>query len=386
MKRDTRIAFQRRLDDAIARALGPDAARAARAVTDADLWEHVAQRAWQTGMGGLLHQALQAARVVIPASAARQLEADREHVAAANRQRLERVLPITDAFASTDIDCRCLKGAALLATLYDDISLRPMTDVDLLIRPGDAARAERILLQNGWRPGADLVRPDFYPRFHYEREYIPVEGPPARIDLHVRPFRPLRYAATVPDTAFWSRPQRAALGGVTITIPDPEAMFIHLAVHAACHGADALRWLYDVHCWAERHRTRIGVGRLVERCIEWGLAWPMRRALNAVCRRFPHAPLLLRTIRDRLPRRAGLLDRMALRQAPHGAGRPVIDVCINTMCTPGIARRAAYLAAVTLPSAEHLGQIYDRRHIGWQAAAVGARLARIIARLAPRAA
>ena len=50
-----------------------------------------------------------------------------------------------------------LKGAALAHLVYGDPRLRPMRDVDLLIRKADAGRALDVLTRCGFRPGGIAV-------------------------------------------------------------------------------------------------------------------------------------------------------------------------------------------------------------------------------------
>ena len=49
------------------------------------------------------------------------------------------------------IETMLLKGAALLILFYKDAGLRPMTDVDLLVRRDQANRAIQLLTSLGWK-------------------------------------------------------------------------------------------------------------------------------------------------------------------------------------------------------------------------------------------
>ena len=46
-----------------------------------------------------------------------------------------------------------VKGPDIALLHYPDPLLRPMTDVDLMINPADAARVQRIMFQLGYRHG-----------------------------------------------------------------------------------------------------------------------------------------------------------------------------------------------------------------------------------------
>ncbi len=57
---------------------------------------------------------------------------------------------LLSALNNQNIPVIVLKGAALLETVYSDISLRPMGDIDILVRPEHLDQAESIALQQGY--------------------------------------------------------------------------------------------------------------------------------------------------------------------------------------------------------------------------------------------
>ena len=121
-----------------------------------------------------------------------------------------------------------------------------MGDLDLLIRPEDVEAARALLDELGCLRGEPLVREDFFPQFHYETDYLAGGVCPVKIDLHVRPFRPLRYRQLLPDDALWGRAETVQMGEAKIQVPCPEDMLVHLATHVAVHGFDRSQWLDDV--------------------------------------------------------------------------------------------------------------------------------------------
>lgn len=54
---------------------------------------------------------------------------------------------VLEAFNEAGIDVIVLKGAALAQTIYPDIALRPMGDVDLLVKKEGLEKAENLLIQ-----------------------------------------------------------------------------------------------------------------------------------------------------------------------------------------------------------------------------------------------
>lgn len=362
------------------RALGDDATAAFREISRRGLWEYVAAEACDAGVGALLLRQCNHAQIDLPVSAARQMRAFAEHVAAANAYKLQSVRKALIRLQMARIPFLLLKGAALNCVLYE-AGLRPMTDVDVLIQARHADAAHKVLCNAGCRPGADLLREDFYPKYYCEREYFTGTHPPVKIDLHCRPFHVLRYARTVPETALWNDAMETRLDELNVRIPGPEGMLIHLAVHASCHGGVHLRWLYDIRLWLERFGEQIQWARLADKCRRWQLALPVNRALAATRDLFGTTPCLDRAI-EATSGFAGPLQRLALAGAPLAATSPVLHTVCVALSTPGVRFRLGYLAAVLLPDRGHLAQLYPHRHFGWQVAAHAARLKRRMVRSA----
>jgi hypothetical protein len=351
------------------------------------VWDYVATHACRVGIGAMMLDNLRRRGVDLPKAAAIQLDAYREHVTAAQDYVQARMELLFAHLQAHCVPFLLLKGAALNAVLYDQPGLRPMLDVDVLIHTADARRADEVLRGFGCRPGPDLVREDFYPRYYYEREYFLPCNPAVKIDLHVRPFRPLRYARTVPDDALWDQPLQVGYGATSVAIPNHENMLIHLAVHAACHGAAGLKWLQDLRLWLDRFAEGIDVEALADKCGRWKLTWPVIRALEQVGRVFGERSAALARLMESLGQhRVGLLDRLAVTQAPDDADHPVAGVVINLLCAPGLRFRLGYLRAVLLPGQSHLAQLYSRRHPGWPIVAHVVRIWRGVTRRFTRSA
>jgi len=283
--------------------------------------------------------------------------------------RLMRLLRrLAGAFNEASVPVMILKGAVLNLLIHDRPDERPMDDVDLLVRPEQAQKAQEILEDMGALRGRPLVREDFFPRFHYETDYRVGRLSPVKIDLHVRPFRPLRLASLLPDDAFWEDAISVPVGPAQVLVPSPRDMLIHLAAHAAFHGCNRMTWLADLKRWVGRFGSRIDWSDFVGRCSSLRLALPVCVALTKAERELgKFLPETVLPDLDRSP--VNWRDRLALWHAPRdiddGAGHIVVDV----LCTPGLRFVAGYLKCVLCPSRQHMAGQYAGRHTGWVACA-----------------
>ena len=187
---------------------------------------------------------------------------------------------------------------------------------------------------------------------------------PLLIDLHVRPWRPLRYMQTVPAEALWADSREVRLGASSIRVPGHAGMLLHLAVHAACHGASRLLWLVDMQRLVRTVGADLDWEELVESARRWKLSWPVLRGLQAAQAALGEvwADEVMGALAAEQP---GWRDRLALAQAPHDAAHPLRHVVVDLLCTQGWRFRLSYLGAMLLPGREHMGQWYGRRHAGW---------------------
>jgi len=131
-----------------------------------------------------------------------------------------------------------LKGGALIETVYQGhLGLRPLSDLDLLVKASDLSCVKDILLGWGFRP----VSPSA-PFF--------TNGPTA-FDLHTNLIGATRIkrralAFQFDAEALWREATRLDAQDPTLLALSPPHQFLHLAVHALKHSFSRLIWLVDL--------------------------------------------------------------------------------------------------------------------------------------------
>jgi len=275
---------------------------------------------------------------------------------------------VAERFHHADVPLMVLKGGALNLTLYDRPDERAMCDLDLLIREQDIARAFELLEQCGAYRSQVLLRDDFFPKYYYEAEFTAGSLMPVVMDVHVRPFRPLRYSRFVPDDAMWQRAQSVRIGDAPVMVPSPEDMLIHLAVHYAIHGGTGGKWRQDIRLWIERHVDSLDWDYIVDTIRHWRLSLPMLAGLAAVYGKAA-SPVPAAAIERMRAIAVNWRDRLALAQAPRDDDHPVAHMLVNCLTTPGVGYVRGYLASVLLPGRAHMHEWYAHEHTGWLALA-----------------
>lgn len=161
-------------------------------------------------------------------------------ISAENLQHLINIDGVIGALAEASIDVVVLKGTALLLSVYENMSLRPIADVDLFVRPDCHAHALAVLSAMG--AVADQ-------RDHIGNHAIGMVGGPIPIDVH----RAISQELVAPDVAdngwgtfsFVESPKPLP-SGRHLTILAPADALLHTIVHGlGWNGPVALRWVTD---------------------------------------------------------------------------------------------------------------------------------------------
>jgi len=108
------------------------------------------------------------------------------------------------ALADRGIEVALLKGISYVGDLYPDAGVRPMGDVDLLIRSGDMPRALECLARLGYRDGT----PHGSTAIHHAAQLFRADG--GAIDLHRNIEQPWR--SRIDLQAVWARTSVGADG------------------------------------------------------------------------------------------------------------------------------------------------------------------------------
>jgi len=129
-----------------------------------------------------------------------------------------------------------LKGAALALAVDRSFQARPMSDVDVLLRPEDAQRAWQALQQADWMSlDLDPCMQRIYARKHHLPPLFDARAPTLEVglELHTELFSTFRSPFRLDAEAIW----RTAVGGHDlpshVRVPDPEHMLLHCCLHFA---------------------------------------------------------------------------------------------------------------------------------------------------------
>jgi hypothetical protein len=165
-----------------------------------------------------------------------------------------------------------LKGAHLAALAYEQIALRPMNDLDLLVHRADLERTASTLRDLGYVAEEEAEDLEAWCQEH---AHLPgmLKPPWTAIEVHWTLLPPGRLR-TIPIADLWARSRPATVAGAATRVLSPEDLLLHLCLHAASHEPDGpfglgLRPLCDIAATIRRWGDAISWPQVQSRAREW---------------------------------------------------------------------------------------------------------------------
>jgi hypothetical protein len=260
-------------------------------------WEQLARLAQREGVAPLLYAACRggAMQAAIPPTALTSLAGSFYASAAQNLLLSRELREISAALQAGDVPFIVLKGAALAPDLYPDLALRPMTDLDLLVRRERLQMAQELLQPLGY---LEFDRPELAgglaQRIGYHlRLFKPGGAQPVVVELHWNLIGGDADWRTPPTDWFWS--QAVPLDGPAAGAPalacklNPQAHLLYMAAHLMLkHGGGEARllWFYDLYLLVQRYQDEIDWNELLRQARRFHWTAAVRTALARAQRCF----------------------------------------------------------------------------------------------------
>lgn len=160
----------------------------------------------------------------------------------ANAQRnlfqTRELLNLLNLLGSNEIRVIPYKGVMLTTSVYGNLGLRHIGDLDILVHKQDFDRTKDLLISKGYQPQLQL---------HWEHHFVNADGT-IGVDLHMA-IAPSYLSFPLDFESLWSRLKPVSFAGSTVYTIDPEDVLLILCVQwgkDCCEGRERLAQLCDV--------------------------------------------------------------------------------------------------------------------------------------------
>ena len=236
-------------------------------------WNLAIYRAQMEGVAPLLYWAFFRANLLssLPSDAQNFLRLIYASTRMQNQMIFTDLASLSHPFQEAGIPLVVLKGACFALTIYPDIGLRPMGDLDILVPASQLADAVHIAKSLGYEAAVPEAAPGLRDLMSHD-VYLKKTGSQSLIlEIHHSLVADKSFKYAVPMDWFWEQTEplnvpsaNARMGFGNLLMLTPEAQVLYAAGHAMLqHGGKKtpLRWFYDLD----------QLIRYYEESLEWNL-------------------------------------------------------------------------------------------------------------------
>ncbi|MEA3560289.1 MAG: nucleotidyltransferase family protein [Candidatus Omnitrophota bacterium] len=245
-------------------------------------WAYFFDRAQSQGVTSLVYKTLSEiddAKTIVPEDIWKRLENRYYAVAARNTLLYQKLAGILAVFNQAGIEVIVLKGAALAALVYGNVALRPMTDIDLLVKKEELCSIDARLKYLGYSPadhsigGINLRSISYLTTFDYRNSTG--NSPSLHIHYHfVNSTIPTHsYIDKIKIEKIWQEAEQIELAGAKTLVMAPHHLLIHLAEHSlrVFHSLSKLSYFCDINQSINFYRKRLDWERFLRDSFEFNL-------------------------------------------------------------------------------------------------------------------
>jgi hypothetical protein len=233
-------------------------------------WENVIQQAVRHDVTPFLYHRLKKfdSGIHVPAIIKKKLRDAYLYTLARNIRLFHELSQVLRVFEKNDIPVIVLKGIHLAKFVYDNIALRPMSDIDLLVREIDLSRVEEKLTELNYHSQKPIRNEEECKSFQHLAPYVKQKAIP--IEIHWTITRPNSNFTIDAASDLWERARPVTIDGAKSLVLSPDDLLLHLCFHTSYHGFRfGLRALCDISETIRQNRNEINWEQIQRRASNW---------------------------------------------------------------------------------------------------------------------
>ena len=203
----------------------PDKEILRKELDDSD-WDEIIQQSLLHGVSALLYRNIKTNGLAsfIPDRAMQKLRSIYLSNVMRNLRIYNEFSKISKSLNENNIPFIVMKGVALAELIYKDIALRPMSDIDLIVKTEDIWKTDKVFEKLGYKSDIKSFVSKHHVRWANNIHYMKT----VPVDIH-----PTIY--NLPNVDPWVKARHAKINSDDIMILGPEDFLLHLCLHLNTH-------------------------------------------------------------------------------------------------------------------------------------------------------
>ena len=244
-------------------------------------WDCFLEKARENGISAIVYFKLNEIKKDcpnIPSMIFEELKNDYYLNAIKNTLIFEELGKVLEIFKKTGLQVIVLKGAALAEKVYGNIALRPMSDIDLLVKKEDLLYTDEQLKMLGyWPSDASVNDIDFSSTYLTTLDYRSSSPNSTSFHIHwhfVNSTIPNEfYIKNIKIENIWQDAEKTKIANVETLVMAPHHLLIHLSEHAlrVTHSLSKLSFFCDINEAVNFYKERLDWERLIKESFKFNL-------------------------------------------------------------------------------------------------------------------
>lgn len=249
-------------------------------------WDYILEESRDNSIAPFLYYHLAPYQKNIPADIFLELKNTFDNAKQDNHLLYQELQKIILSFKEKNIKFILLKGIDLAKRVYPDIGLRPMTDIDILVRKEDLPKIEEALIPLNY-----LMYPNYYkvldkPVSPYLNAVVCKKLTAPFISLHLHwhiytnTFFPFYgYISSLDIERIWQNAETTEIEGQKVLRINSNDLILHLSQHHFKHYFNSLIYFTDIDALLTKYKEKLDWQKVTKDAFEFNLDRPLYYSL-----------------------------------------------------------------------------------------------------------